>query len=64
MFPRLLMIGVIWRIYFVQRVWKIVVSSLTIHNLDAAQNISLRPGETTPTALGEGFADSLDVVGF
>ena len=37
----LLTIGVIRRIYFVQRVWKIVISSLTIHNLDAAQNVSL-----------------------
>jgi uncharacterized membrane protein YjgN (DUF898 family) len=60
----LLAIGVIWRIYFLQRVWKIVVSSLTLHNLESAQDLSLRLETTRPTALGEGFADSLDVVGF
>lgn len=55
--------GVVFRIYLYQRVWKIVVSSLTIHDLETAQNVSMRPART-PSALGEGFADSLDVVGF
>lgn len=59
-----LTVGVIWRIYFMQRIWKIVVSSVTLHNLEAAQNVALRPETARPTALGEGFADSLDVVGF
>jgi uncharacterized membrane protein YjgN (DUF898 family) len=59
-----LTIGVIWRIYFIQRIWKIVVSSLSLHNLEAAQKVALRPQTSRPTALGEGFADSLDIVGF
>lgn len=59
-----LTIGAIWRIYFIQRIWKIVVSSLSLHNLEAAREVALRPDTSRPTALGEGFADSLDVVGF
>jgi uncharacterized membrane protein YjgN (DUF898 family) len=54
--------GVIFRIHIYQRVWKIVVASLTIHNLELARDVAMRPG--TADALGEGFADSLDVVGF
>jgi uncharacterized membrane protein YjgN (DUF898 family) len=58
----LLVIGVLWRIYFIQRVWKIVVNSLTLHALDTAREAPAREG--TANALGEGFADSLDIVGF
>jgi len=54
--------GVIFRIHIIQRVWKIVVASLTLHNLELARDVAMRPG--TADALGEGFADSLDVVGF
>jgi hypothetical protein len=53
----------LWRIYFVQRVWKIVVNSLTIHDLAAAEEVAMRPEAHMPSALGEGFADSLDVGG-
>lgn len=56
--------SILWRTYFVQRVWRIVVNSLTIHNLHAAQEVAMRLDASSPTALGEGFADSLDVVGF
>ncbi|WP_424374646.1 hypothetical protein [Methylocystis silviterrae] len=56
--------SILWRTYFVQRVWRIVVNSLTIHNLHAAQDVAMRLDASPPTALGEGFADSLDVVGF
>ncbi|HEY8126998.1 MAG TPA: DUF898 family protein [Methylocystis sp.] len=56
--------SILWRTYFVQRVWRIVVNSLTIHNLHAAQEVAMRVDASPPTALGEGFADSLDVVGF
>lgn len=54
----------LWRIYFIQRVWKIVVNSLTIHNLAVAEEVAMRPEADAPSALGEGFADSLDVGGF
>lgn len=54
----------LWRIYFIQRVWKIVVNSLTIHNLGVAEEVAMRPEAHAPSALGEGFADSLDVGGF
>ncbi len=56
--------SILWRTYFVQRVWRIVVNSLTIHNLHSAQEVAMRLDASPPTALGEGFADSLDVVGF
>lgn len=58
----MLAFGVLWRIYFIQRVWKIVVSSLTLHDVEGLEHVESRPGSAD--ALGEGFADSLDVVGF
>jgi hypothetical protein len=58
----LLVLGVLWRIYFIQRVWKLVINSLTLHGLEAAREVKAREG--TATALGEGLIDSLDVVGF
>ena len=56
--------SILWRTYFIQRVWRIVVNSLTIHNLHTAQEVAMRIDASPPTALGEGFADSLDVAGF
>ena len=56
--------SILWRTYLVQRVWRIVINSLTIHNLQTAQEVTMRIDPSSPTALGEGFADSLDVVGF
>lgn len=58
----LLVVGVLWRIYFMQRVWKLVVNSLTLHELGSARDVQAREG--TADALGEGLVDSLDVVGF
>ncbi|PPD04082.1 MAG: hypothetical protein CTY36_07265 [Methylocystis sp.] len=56
--------SILWRTYFIQRVWRIVVNSLTIHNLHTAREVAMRLDASSPTALGEGFADSLDVAGF
>lgn len=56
--------SILWRTYFIQRVWKIVINSLAIHNMRAAEEVAMRPEAHMPTALGEGFADSLDVAGF
>ncbi|ARN81512.1 DUF898 family protein [Methylocystis bryophila] len=58
----LLAMGVLWRIYFVQRVWKLVILSLTLHGLDAAREVKAR--ETTADAIGEGLMDSFDIAGF
>ena len=52
----------LYRIYLIQRVWKLVVRSLTLHGLEAAQDVRAREG--TADAVGEGLMDSLDVVGF
>ena len=58
----LLSLGALYRIYLIQRVWKLVVRSLTLHGLEAAQEVRAREG--TADAVGEGLMDSLDVVGF
>lgn len=43
-------------------VWERVVTSTTAHNLDQADNVQARG--VPASALGEGFADGLDVAGF
>lgn len=57
-----LALGVLSRIYLTQRIWKLVLASLTAFDLETAENVAARA--STANALGEGFADSLDVVGF
>jgi uncharacterized membrane protein YjgN (DUF898 family) len=54
--------GVIVRIYFLWGVWSRVASSTTLHNIDAMDSVRAQGVEAS--ALGEGFADSLDVAGF
>ena len=54
--------GVVVRLYLRRDVWARVVGSLVIYNLSAADNVTAR-GEAA-NALGEGFADSLDIGGF
>lgn len=54
--------NVVMRVYLVRGVWARVVASTTVHNLDLAENVSVRGNLVS--ALGEGFADGLDVVGF
>jgi uncharacterized membrane protein YjgN (DUF898 family) len=53
--------GAVTRIYLMRDVWARVAQSITVHNLASAENVAAR-GEAD-NALGEGFADSLDVVG-
>ena len=55
-------LGVVRRIYLVQRIWKIVTASITVHHLDAADHV-LAAGEAA-SAFGEGLADGLDLAGF
>jgi uncharacterized membrane protein YjgN (DUF898 family) len=54
--------GVIVRVYLMRGVWQRVVTSVTVHNLDHADDVRVRGAPAS--ALGEGFADSLDVAGF
>ena len=54
--------GVIMRVYLIYGVWKRIAESATVHNLDRADNVTAR-GDLV-SALGEGFGQSLDVVGF
>jgi uncharacterized membrane protein YjgN (DUF898 family) len=57
-----LAINVVMRVYLVRDLWQTVVSSVEVHGIEAANNVRVR-GELA-SALGEGFADGLDVAGF
>jgi uncharacterized membrane protein YjgN (DUF898 family) len=50
------------RMYLIHDVWQRVIETTRIHNLTAAENVSQKG--TMVGALGEGFADSLDIGGF
>src|SRR5712671_2599103 len=58
----LLVISMLMRIYLIHDVWKRVAESVTVHNVVAAHNVTTQGSPVG--ALGEGFAGSLDVVGF
>jgi uncharacterized membrane protein YjgN (DUF898 family) len=58
----ILAMNVVMRIYLLRDVWARVVSSTAVHNIEAAANVAAK-GELV-NALGEGFADGLDVAGF
>jgi uncharacterized membrane protein YjgN (DUF898 family) len=53
---------VVLRMYLIHDVWQRVADTTSIHNLAAADNV-VAQGDMVG-ALGEGFADSLDVAGF
>ncbi|MDB5602862.1 MAG: hypothetical protein JWN71_4906 [Xanthobacteraceae bacterium] len=57
-----LAMNVVMRIHLTRDLWQRVVQSAEIHNLAAAQNVSAQGSLTG--AIGEGFADSLDIGGF
>jgi uncharacterized membrane protein YjgN (DUF898 family) len=57
-----LAMNVVMRVYLMRDLWVRVLSSTIVHDIDAAANVSAR-GELA-NALGEGFADGLDVAGF
>jgi uncharacterized membrane protein YjgN (DUF898 family) len=50
------------RIYLIRDMWQRAVSSITVHGIEAAANVAAK-GDLA-NALGEGFADGLDVGGF
>jgi uncharacterized membrane protein YjgN (DUF898 family) len=57
-----LAVNVVMRVYLLRDLWARVVSSTAIYGIEAAANVAAK-GEMA-NALGEGFADGLDVAGF
>jgi uncharacterized membrane protein YjgN (DUF898 family) len=57
-----LSINVVLRVYLLRDLWARVIASTRVHGIEAAANVTAR-GELA-NALGEGFADGLDVAGF
>ena len=57
-----LAINVVMRVYLLRDLWVRVLASTTVYSIQAAANVTAR-GELA-NALGEGFADGLDVAGF
>ena len=58
----ILLVNVVLRIYLLRDLWSRLANSTVVHNLEAAANVSAR-GDLA-SALGEGLADGLDIVGF
>jgi hypothetical protein len=52
----------VMRVYLLRDLWVRVLASTTVHGIEATANVAAR-GELA-NALGEGFADGLDVAGF
>ena len=57
-----LALNIVIRVYLMRDLWVRVLESINIHGIEAAANVSGQ-GELA-NALGEGFADGLDVAGF
>jgi uncharacterized membrane protein YjgN (DUF898 family) len=57
-----LTLNIVIRVYLVRDLWARVIASISVHGIEAAANVAAR-GELA-NALGEGFADGLDVAGF
>jgi uncharacterized membrane protein YjgN (DUF898 family) len=58
----ILVLNVVLRIYLLRDLWVRVLASTHVHGIEAAANVSAS-GDLA-SALGEGLADGLDVVGF
>jgi hypothetical protein len=54
--------NVVMRLYLQRDLWVRVLASTTVHGIEAAADVSARGDPAS--ALGEGFADGLDVAGF
>jgi uncharacterized membrane protein YjgN (DUF898 family) len=57
-----LSLNIVVRNYLLRDVWTAIVNSTTVHGIEAADDVSALG--YLATALGEGFADGLDVAGF
>jgi hypothetical protein len=55
-------LNIVMRVYLLRDLWARVLATTTVHGTEAAANVSAK-GELA-NALGEGFADGLDVAGF
>jgi uncharacterized membrane protein YjgN (DUF898 family) len=58
----ILALNVVLRVYLLRDVWVKILASTNVHGIEAAANVAAK-GDLA-SALGEGFADGLDVVGF
>lgn len=58
----ILAINVVMRLYLLRDMWAVVLSSLQVHGIEALADVAAE-GDLA-SALGEGFADGLDVAGF
>jgi hypothetical protein len=58
----ILSLNVVIRVYLVRDIWERVVQSIRLYGLSAVADVATK-GELA-SALGEGFADGLDVAGF
>lgn len=61
-FGLILSLNVVIRLYLVRDLWTRALASVQVHDIGAAADVAAR-GEPA-SALGEGFADGLDVAGF
>jgi uncharacterized membrane protein YjgN (DUF898 family) len=57
-----MVLNIFIRLYLTRDLWQRVVSSITVHGIEAAANVAAK-GDLA-NAIGEGFADGLDVGGF
>jgi len=58
----ILALNVVLRVYLLRDVWVKILASTNVHGIEAAANVAAK-GDLA-SALGEGLADGLDVVGF
>ncbi|MFC5320464.1 DUF898 family protein [Bradyrhizobium oligotrophicum] len=58
----ILALNVVMRLYLVRDIWATVLDSVQVHGIEAMANVAAK-GDLA-SALGEGFADGLDVAGF
>ena len=54
--------NIVFRVYLVRDLWAKIAETTVVHNIAAADNIAML-GDAA-SAIGEGFADSLDIGGF
>jgi hypothetical protein len=58
----ILSVNVVMRVYLLRDLWERVANSISVHNIGAASNVTVK-GDLA-NALGEGLADGLDIAGF
>ena len=58
----ILAVNVVMRLYLVRDMWAVALDSVRVYGIEAMANVAAR-GDLA-SALGEGFADGLDVAGF